>query len=87
MALRSREIEKVTVSLPRQLVRYADQRATELGTSRSQIIGQALLELEARERDELAKEGYRFYATEAQEFAVSSIKAVSEALAGDSQAR
>ena len=80
MATRPPEVEKVTVSLPRRLVRYADLRAAELRTSRSQIIGRALSELEARERDELAKEGYLFYALESEEFAAASWKAVSEAL-------
>lgn len=81
MATRAAEIERVTVSLPRHLVRYADVRAAQLRTSRSQIIGRALSELEARERDELAREGYAFYAAESEEFAAASGKAVSEALA------
>jgi hypothetical protein len=38
-------------------------------------------EIEARERDDLAREGYVFYAKEADEFASASGKAVSEALA------
>jgi hypothetical protein len=67
-------------------VRYADQRAAELGTSRSQIIGRALSELEARERDELGREGYLFYATESEDFAAVSGQAVSEALADASWA-
>lgn len=81
MVKRAAEIEKVTVSLPRHLVRYANLRAAELGTSRSQIIGRALSELEARERDNLAREGYVFYAAESEEFAAASGNAVSEALA------
>ena len=81
MATRVAEVEKVTVSLPRRLVRYVDLRAAALGTGRSQIIGRALSELEARERDELAREGYIFYAAETEEFAAASGTAVSEALA------
>ena len=77
------EVEKVTVSLPRRLVRYADRRAAEMGTSRSQIIVRALSELEARERDEAAREGYLFYAAEAEEFADASGKAVAEAIVVD----
>ena len=80
MATTPPEVEKVTVSLPRHLVRYADLRAAELGISRSRIIGRALSELEARERDELAREGYVFYAAEAEEFAAATAKAVSEVL-------
>jgi metal-responsive CopG/Arc/MetJ family transcriptional regulator len=81
MGTHASQVEKVTVSLPRRLVQFADQRAAELGVSRSQIVGRALADLEARERDELAREGYVFYASESEEFAASSMKAVSEALA------
>ncbi len=86
MASRATELEKVTISLPRHLVRYADKRAAELGMNRSQIIGRALADLEARERDELAKEGYLFYAAESEDFASASSKAVAEALGDASPA-
>lgn len=36
-----------------------------------------------REREELAREGYEFYADEAREFAEASAKATAEALGGD----
>jgi len=81
VATRHTEVEKVTVSLPRHLVRYADGRAAALGTSRSQVISRALSQLEARERDEIAREGYVFYAEESEEFARASLRAVSETLA------
>jgi metal-responsive CopG/Arc/MetJ family transcriptional regulator len=80
MARRTLELEKVTLSLPRELVRYADARAQELATSRSQVISEALAERRAREEDELAREGYAFYAAESTAFAASSISAFSEAL-------
>ena len=80
MATRETAVEKVTVSLPRNLVRYADGRARALGTSRSQVISRALSELEARERDEIARDGYVFYAGESEEFARASLRAVSETL-------
>ena len=72
--------EKITVSLPKDLVRYADQRATALGVSRSQVIGQAVAGLRAQDKEQLAQEGYLFYAAEAEEFAILSQRAVSEAL-------
>jgi len=81
VATRHTEVEKVTVSLPGHLVRYADGRAAALGTSRSQVISRALSQLEARERDEIAREGYVFYAEESEEFARASLRAVSETLA------
>jgi metal-responsive CopG/Arc/MetJ family transcriptional regulator len=70
----------VTVSLPSALVEYADQRAAALHTSRSQVISEALAEYRTRLQDDLAREGYGFYADESREFAVSSMPVVSEAL-------
>ena len=72
--------QKVTISLRQDLLRYADQRAEELGRSRSQIIGEALEELRAREAEALARDGYAFYAREAEEFADASLAATSEAI-------
>lgn len=80
MARRMHDLEKVTISLPRELVRYADARAAELGTSRSHVIGEALAERRAREEADLAREGYAFYAAESSVFATASAAAVSEAL-------
>jgi metal-responsive CopG/Arc/MetJ family transcriptional regulator len=76
----SLDTQKVTISLPNDLLRYADRRAEELGRSRSQFIGEALAELRTREAEALAREGYAFYAEEAEEFAGASLAAVSEAI-------
>ena len=67
---------KVTVSLPQDLVAFADTKAAERGTTRSHLIGDLLAELRQRERDALASEGYQFYADEALEFAEMSAGAV-----------
>jgi len=80
MARRRLSVEKVTVSLPGDLVRYADQRAVRLGTSRSEVITQAVAERRARDEEEAAREGYRFYAAEAEEFAAASLESVGEAI-------
>ena len=48
-------VAKVTVSLPAALVRYADERAAALHTTRSQVISRALEEQRTREKDELAR--------------------------------
>jgi metal-responsive CopG/Arc/MetJ family transcriptional regulator len=80
MVERAKEVEKVTVSLPAELIRYADERAAALRTSRSRIISRALTAWRAQEQDALAREGYGFYAQEANEFAAASLQAVSEAL-------
>jgi len=74
------EIRKVTISLPGDLLEYADQRASRTRQSRSQVIGQALAEAQAVERARLAAAGYRFYAGESSEFAQASASAVAEAL-------
>jgi metal-responsive CopG/Arc/MetJ family transcriptional regulator len=83
MGRSSLNTQKVTISLPHDLLRYADRRAEELGGSRSQFIGQALAELRTREAEALAREGYAFYAGEAEEFAEASLAATSEALSHD----
>jgi metal-responsive CopG/Arc/MetJ family transcriptional regulator len=72
--------QKVTISISQDLLHYADQRAEALGSSRSQIFGQALAELRAREVEALAREGYSFYAREAEDFAAASLAASSEAV-------
>ncbi len=55
-------VSKITISLPRELVTYLDTRATERRVSRSRIIAEILAEKKASEEDQLAAEGYRFYA-------------------------
>ncbi len=78
---------KVTLSLPEDLVAFADAKAGERGTTRSHLIGVLLAELRTREEDLLAKEGYRFYAQEAAEFAEMSSIAAAEALDDDRPTR
>ena len=73
-------IRKVTISLPANLVEYADHAAVEANVSRSQIISDALAEVKARANATLAAEGYQFYAVEAEEFAAASASAVAEAI-------
>jgi len=72
--------QKITISLPADLLAYADAQAARLRTSRSQFISQALAQLKARDQERLAVEGYGFYADEARDFAEASIPAVAEAL-------
>jgi metal-responsive CopG/Arc/MetJ family transcriptional regulator len=80
MARQALDVAKVTISLPRELLRYADRRASESGRSRSQVIGEAVAKLRARDVEESAREVYAFYAGESEEFAAASLKAVSEAV-------
>lgn len=74
-------VRKITISLPGELVDYADREARQRRTSRSQVIGQALAQARAREEERLAAQGYRFYAGEAREFAQAAEGAVAEAWA------
>jgi len=78
MARRAQNLAKVTLSLPRELVEFADAKATERETSRSQIVTEALATLRAQDEDELAREGYALYAEDNTEFAAASLSAASE---------
>lgn len=71
---------KVTVSLPQELIEFADVVAATLKISRSKVIAKAIAAQREREEARLAEEGYRFYAQEASEFAAVSLRAVSEVL-------
>jgi len=71
-------VEKVTISLPHELLGYADTRAAQQAVSRSQLIAELLAQSKQQEEDALATEGYRFYAQEAEDFAEISRQAVSE---------
>lgn len=73
-------MKKVTITLPEELVIYADRRADESGTSRSQVISSALATLMLSEEEALAAEGYQFYAAEAETFATISSAANGEAI-------
>ncbi len=73
-------VKKVTISLPRELLAYADARAARDEISRSRLIAKLLAQLKQQEEDALAAEGYQFYAHEAEEFAEASRRAVSEAI-------
>ena len=73
-------MRKVTITLPEDLVIYADRRADQSGTSRSQVISRALAALMLSEEEALAAEGYQFYAAAAEAFAAMSSAASSEAI-------
>jgi metal-responsive CopG/Arc/MetJ family transcriptional regulator len=79
-------VKKVTISVPRDLLAYADQKAHQRGSTRSALIAQLIEELRCRELDELAREGYEYYAAESSEFAQASVRAVAEAIADDDSA-
>ena len=55
-------MQKITVSLPQELVEFADAVAATMRSSRSNVIAEALAAQREREEARLAAEGYRFYA-------------------------
>lgn len=73
-------MRKITISLPPDLLEFADYMAHQADVSRSQVISKALAEAKARSETRLAEEGYRFYAGESVKFAQASALAVAEAV-------
>jgi len=69
---------KITISLPRNLVEYADQEARRVSLSRSEVISRALTQAQKARRNELAARGYAFCSQESEEFAASVASAVSD---------
>ena len=72
-------MRRITVSIPQELVEFADDQADKLSVSRSRIIVMALSQVKTQSEVRLAAEGYRFYADESAEFAA----AIDEAVAAD----
>lgn len=70
--------EKVTVSLPSELVRFADQWAGEVGASRSEAVAEALRVLKRTQRDRLMAEGVRFYLDDSVQLAEEGMAATNE---------
>ena len=83
MSVEATSVRKITISLPENLVEFADREAARLSISRSRVIAQALSDIRAEEEERLAAEGYRFYAQEASQFAEASAAAIAEALDHD----
>ncbi|MFQ5616768.1 MAG: CopG family ribbon-helix-helix protein [Anaerolineales bacterium] len=77
-------MQKVTVSLPKDLLAFADMKAVERGVSRSKLIADLLADLKMSQEDALAAEGYQFYAQESEEFAAASQQAVLETWGNES---
>lgn len=76
--MQSTSMRKITISLPENLVDFADRMARQGDTSRSRVISRALAEAQARAEQQLAEEGYRFYAGESIESAQATAQAVAE---------
>jgi metal-responsive CopG/Arc/MetJ family transcriptional regulator len=83
MSVEATSVRKITISVPDNLVEFADREAARLSVSRSRVIAQALSKIKAEEEERLAAEGYQFYAQEASDFAEASAAALAEALTHD----
>ncbi len=71
-------MKRISISLPAELVSFADQVAKRRRVSRSKAISIALDMAREQELQSLAAEGYQFYAEEASRFAEESAAAVAE---------
>jgi metal-responsive CopG/Arc/MetJ family transcriptional regulator len=80
MSTSNASVRKITISLPAELVEFADRQAAQTNTSRSQIISVALAHVKLLEEERLAAEGYRFYGQEAAEFAEATAQAAAEVI-------
>jgi metal-responsive CopG/Arc/MetJ family transcriptional regulator len=69
---------KVTISLPTELLQFADEQAEHAGTSRSQAIAEALRMAKRAERDRLMAAAFRFYADHDVELAEEGMAATNE---------
>jgi len=75
-------MKKVTISVSEELLIFADRMAEKTGSTRSSFISSVLKEVRDRELKLLAAEGYRYFGSEAREFAEASGSAVAEAICG-----
>lgn len=75
---------KIAIASPTGPSGDADRHTSR--TRRSQVIGEALTEVQVQEQSRLAADGYRFYAGESSGFAEASAGVVAEALEVDDAA-
>ena len=73
-------IVKLTISLPQELVSFADALAKERKISRSRAIADALQELAHQQEQDKMIEGYKAMAEQNKEFAAIALPSVSEVL-------
>ncbi len=63
------QMAKLTISLPKSLISFADEVASEENISRSKVVSNCLRELTQKRKMELMEEGYEAMAKENREFA------------------
>jgi metal-responsive CopG/Arc/MetJ family transcriptional regulator len=74
------QVEKVTISLPQELIRFTDEIARERRTSRSKVVSSCLRELADKRLREQMEEGYKAMAKENRRFAEVAGKLAEEVL-------
>ena len=74
------QVEKVTISLPRNLILFADEVASERKVSRSKVVSSCLQEFADKRLREQMEEGYKAMAKENQELANLATELASEVL-------
>ena len=60
---------KLTISLPKSLISFADEVASEKNISRSKVVSNCLRELAQKRKIQLMEEGYKAMAEENRKFA------------------
>ena len=63
------EVAKLTISLPKSLIAFADEVASEKNISRSKVVSNCLRELAQKRKIQLMEEGYKAMAEENRKFA------------------
>jgi len=74
------QAERITISLPRNLIELADEVAVEKGISRSKVVSTCLQEFADKRLRAEMEEGYRAMANENLKFAKDAIYAANEIL-------
>jgi len=74
------KVKKITLSLSRDAIQFADELAKERRESRSKVISSCLSELAKKRLQEQMAEGYRAMATENKEFASVAVDLAHEIL-------
>lgn len=76
--MRGQHVAKVTVSIPRDLLNFADHVAKEQAISRSEVFAKLLKKEEKARLDALMAEGYKEMAEENRKLAEEAFPAASE---------
>ncbi len=72
------QVAKLTISLPKSLISFTDEVASEENISRSKVISNCLRELAQKRTIELLKEGYKAMAEEQRQFAAVAFELAHE---------